>query len=44
MSKAKKQTASLPQKIARTAVWMLVIPAVVVVQAIRGQKEPRIKR
>lgn len=29
---------SLPQKVASTAVWMLVLPAVVVVQLVRNGK------
>ena len=32
---------TLPQKIASTAVWMLMIPAVVVAQIVRGKKVPR---
>ena len=32
---------TLLQKIASTAVWMLMIPAVVVAQIVRGKKVPR---
>ena len=33
---------SLPYKIASTAVWMIVIPAVVIAGIIRGDKKPNI--
>ncbi len=34
---------SLPKKIASTAVWMVAIPVLVVVMALRGEKKPHVK-
>lgn len=31
-----------PKRIASAAVWMVLIPAVVIAQALRGTKEPRV--
>lgn len=33
--------ASLTKRIAGAAVWMIVLPAVVIAQIIRGQKKPQ---
>ena len=33
---------SIPYKIASTAVWMIVVPAVVIAGVIRGKKTPNI--
>ena len=40
MSKEK----SIGRKIASTAVWLVGIPVIVVVAALRGQKEPTVKK
>lgn len=40
MSKEK----SIGYKIATTAIWLVAIPALVIAAALRGQKEPNIKK
>lgn len=33
-----------PKRIAGAAVWMIVLPAVIIAQLVRGEKMPKIKK
>lgn len=39
-----KNNSPLPRKIASTALWLLAVPVIVIVTAVRGKKEPNIKK